>query len=64
MFAALGREANIDYVDMPQSLRPRYQYFTQARVDKLRKAGCTLEFRSLEESIKDYVQYLSGHNYL
>lgn len=56
LFAAVGREPNIDYFDMPETLRDKYQYFTQASMDKLRKAGYTAEFTSLEDGIKDYVQ--------
>jgi len=59
-FAAAGLEPNIDYIDMPEHLRDKYQYYTQANVDKLRKAGYTKPFTELEEGIKDYVQsYLS-----
>ncbi|MCK4463129.1 MAG: ADP-glyceromanno-heptose 6-epimerase [Candidatus Omnitrophica bacterium] len=59
MFAALGKQGKIEYIEMPESLRPRYQYFTQAKMDKLRKAGCDFKFRSFEDSIKDYTEYLS-----
>ncbi len=64
MFAAVGKPAHIDYVEMPVSLREHYQYFTQASVDKLRQAGFKSAFMSLEEAVKDYVRYLSTNSYL
>ncbi len=57
VFAALGREPQIDYIDMPEPLRGQYQYFTQAPMDKLRIAGCPAAFRPLEESVADYVTH-------
>ncbi len=58
VFAAMGRDAAIDYMDMPETLRGKYQYFTQADMEKLKAAGCPVEFRSLEESVADYVRHL------
>jgi ADP-L-glycero-D-manno-heptose 6-epimerase len=55
IFSALGREPRIEYVDMPDYLRPKYQYFTRARIDKLRKAGYLDAITPLAESVKDYV---------
>ena len=55
-FEAMGLEKNIGFADMPESLRPKYQYFTEAKMDKLREAGYTELFYSLEEGTKDYVQ--------
>ena len=55
-FAAVGKPAAISYIDMPQELRPKYQYFTEAKVDRLRAAGYTEPFYSLEDGVKDYVQ--------
>jgi ADP-L-glycero-D-manno-heptose 6-epimerase len=58
--AALGRIAEIEYVDMPHAVRAQYQYFTQARMERLRSAGYTRPFTPLEEGVRDYVQrYLS-----
>lgn len=54
-FRALKMEPNIKYVDMPETLRPRYQYYTQATMDKLREAGYTDAFYSLEDGVEDYV---------
>jgi ADP-L-glycero-D-manno-heptose 6-epimerase len=64
LFAALGQKPRISYIEMPQELRGRYQYFTQAKMERLRKAGFTAPFRSLEESVADYAGYLKGKTYL
>jgi ADP-L-glycero-D-manno-heptose 6-epimerase len=55
MFRALGRAPNIEYIDMPQTLRARYQYFTQSEVEKLRRAGYNAGFTPLEEAVARYV---------
>ncbi|MHB2149403.1 ADP-glyceromanno-heptose 6-epimerase [Calditrichota bacterium LG25] len=55
-FAAMDKKPNIVFFDMPEHLRDRYQYFTEARIEKLRKAGYQKEFDSLERGIEDYVQ--------
>ena len=55
MFKALGKEPQIRFVDMPDILREKYQYFTQAKIDKLRKCGYPDEMFSLEEAVRDYV---------
>ena len=61
MFAALNRKPNIVYVDMPAELRDKYQYFTEARMERLRAAGYATPFTSIEDGVSDYVQrYLSG----
>jgi len=55
----------IEYIDMPESIRNQYQYFTQADMTKLRKAGYNKQTASLEDAIKDYVQnYLIKEEYL
>src|SRR5262245_49229340 len=55
MFGALGREADIEYVDMPAAIRHQYQYFTQAKVENLRRAGYNAGFTPLEEGVNRYV---------
>ena len=55
MFAALGRPPAIEYVDMPVVIRDRYQSFTQANVEKLRRAGYNGGFTPLEEAVSRYV---------
>ncbi len=54
-FAAAGVEPRIDYIDMPEEMRPRYQYYTQANMIKLRDAGFVAPPLSLEEAVKRYV---------
>jgi ADP-L-glycero-D-manno-heptose 6-epimerase len=53
---SMGREPSITYIDMPQDLQGKYQYFTQASMEKLSQAGYKVPFTSLEEGVKDYVQ--------
>jgi ADP-L-glycero-D-manno-heptose 6-epimerase len=61
VFAAMGREVAIDYVDMPGAIREKYQYFTEARVERLRAAGYDRPFTGLEEGVADYVRnYLAA----
>jgi ADP-L-glycero-D-manno-heptose 6-epimerase len=55
VFAALGREPRIEYIDMPESIRDKYQYFTQADVHKLLAAGYDRPITSLEDAVRDYV---------
>jgi len=56
MFAALGRSPNIEYVAMPEAIRDSYQYFTEASIDNLRRAGYNAGFTSLEEGVGRYVR--------
>jgi ADP-L-glycero-D-manno-heptose 6-epimerase len=55
MFAALGRAPNIEYIAMPDTIRDSYQYFTQASVEKLQRAGYNAGFTPLEDAVKRYV---------
>ncbi|MHB8527951.1 MAG: ADP-glyceromanno-heptose 6-epimerase [Caulobacteraceae bacterium] len=60
VFKAAGQAPRIDYIEMPETLRERYQYFTEARTHRLREAGYSAPFAPLEEGIADYVGgYLS-----
>ena len=60
VFQAAGREPEIIFTDMPEELRSRYQYFTQARMQRLRTAGYERGFTTLEDGVADYVgHYLS-----
>lgn len=64
-FAGLNREANIEFIDMPLDIREKYQYFTEANMEKLRHAGYKESFFSLEAGVDDYVRnYLTGGNYI
>jgi ADP-L-glycero-D-manno-heptose 6-epimerase len=60
VFAAMNLPENIDYIDMPEQLRGKYQYFTQAEMAKLAATGCPVRFTSLEDAVKDYVQGYLG----
>jgi ADP-L-glycero-D-manno-heptose 6-epimerase len=55
-FTALGLETKIRFIDMPEDIREKYQYFTEANMKKLKDAGYTQPFYSLEDGIRDYVQ--------
>ena len=55
VFAALGREPRIEYIEMPESIRDKYQYFTQADISKIRAAGYDRPITSLEDGVRDYV---------
>lgn len=65
VFAAMNKKPNIEYIEMPESIRNQYQYYTEADIINLRKAGFGKEITSLEDAIKDYVQnYLRKDKYL
>jgi ADP-L-glycero-D-manno-heptose 6-epimerase len=55
VFAALGQAPRIEFVDMPESIRSRYQYFTQADISRLREAGYHADVTRLEDAVADYV---------
>jgi ADP-L-glycero-D-manno-heptose 6-epimerase len=55
MFKALGSAPNIEYIDMPQTIRDKYQYFTQSDVENLRRAGYNTAFTPLDEAVGRYV---------
>lgn len=56
VMVSMGRDPSITYIDMPQDLHGKYQYFTEASMSKLRAAGYTRPFHTLEDGVKDYVQ--------
>jgi ADP-L-glycero-D-manno-heptose 6-epimerase len=65
VFAAVGKSPDIEYIEMPDSIRNQYQYFTQADITKLRKASYKKQITPLEDAIKDYVQnYLQNNKCL
>jgi len=65
IFRSLNKQNNIEYVDLPEHLRDKYQYFTEASMIKLKKAGCNIPVTSLEDGVADYVKnYLLGKQYL
>ena len=55
-FAAAGKEARVEYVDTPESIRDKYQYFTEARMERVRAAGFERQSTPLEEGVRRYVQ--------
>ena len=55
-FKAMNKEAKIEFIDMPESIRGQYQYFTEADMTKMKKALPEMTFTSLEEGVADYVQ--------
>ena len=64
IFNTLNKVPNIRYIDMPEDIRDKYQYFTEADMRKLKDSGYTEPFYSLEEGVADYVKnFLAGSNY-
>ena len=61
-FIAMEQKVNISYIPTPVDIRDKYQYFTQANMDKLRKAGYQEPFTSLEDGIMDYVSNYLAEN--
>lgn len=63
-FKAMGKEEKISFIDTPEDIRDKYQYFTEANMNKLKSIGYTTPFTSLEKGIDDYVtNYLSKKAY-
>ncbi len=63
VFSAMGRDPQIDYIEVPQTIRGQYQYFTEAKMEKLCATGCSVSFQLLEEAVHDYVvHYLEKNN--
>lgn len=58
VFDNLNTPVNITYIDTPEDIRDKYQYFTEAKMDKIKSIGYDKEFTTLEEGVKDYVAYL------
>ncbi|MCU0635652.1 MAG: ADP-glyceromanno-heptose 6-epimerase [Gemmatimonadaceae bacterium] len=56
LFAALGREPAIDFIDMPEAIRDKYQYYTCAEVARVRAAGYTAPMTPLADAVADYVR--------
>ncbi len=63
-FLSMEKQENIEYIPMPEMIRDKYQYFTQANIQKLINAGYKKPFYSLENGVRDYVRnYLNEHLY-
>ena len=56
IFATMDREPNIRFIDMPEAIRDKYQYHTEADMTRLRAAGYTAPFTSIEDGVREYVQ--------
>ncbi len=56
VFRAVNRPVNIDFIEMPETLKGKYQYFTEAKMEKLRAAIDMQPFFTLEDAVKDYVE--------
>jgi len=56
VFAALDKKPKVEFIEMPEAVRDKYQYFTQADISRLRAAGYKAPVTSLEEAVKDYVR--------
>lgn len=61
-FNGLNLSPVIEYIDMPEDIRDKYQYFTEAKMEKLKEAGYTQEFYSLEKGVDDYVRNYLNKN--
>lgn len=62
-FNAMERDVNIEFIDIPEDIRDKYQYFTEANMSKLKASGYDKEFTSLEDGVADYVKnYLKHRN--
>jgi ADP-L-glycero-D-manno-heptose 6-epimerase len=65
IFKSLNKEVKIEYIDLPEHLQEKYQYFTEANMNKIKKAGFASSTKSLEEGVTDYVKsYLLGKQFL
>jgi ADP-L-glycero-D-manno-heptose 6-epimerase len=56
VYATIGLEPHIEFIDTPKEIRDKYQYFTQANMAKLRAAGCNHKFQSLDYGVDNYVR--------
>lgn len=56
VFSAMGREPKIEFIEMPEELRGKYQYRTEADISKLRRVGYSTPMTTLEDGVRDYVQ--------
>jgi ADP-L-glycero-D-manno-heptose 6-epimerase len=61
-FAGVDLQPQINFIDMPEDIRDKYQYFTEAKMEKLKNAGYPNEFYSLEKGVDDYVRNYLNQN--
>ncbi len=64
IFKAMDLPSNIEYIDIPEDIRGKYQYYTEANMEKLRKIGYNKDFTNVENAVNDYVNnYLNNNKY-
>ena len=64
VFYAINKKEKIEFIDIPEDIRDKYQYFTQAEMQKLNSTGYNTPFHSIEDGIDDYVNnYLKNNSY-
>ena len=62
VFSSLNKPPKIAYIPTPEGIRAKYQYFTEANIDRLRSAGYIGQFTPLEIGVKRYVEYLLSND--
>ncbi|MCB1140821.1 MAG: ADP-glyceromanno-heptose 6-epimerase [Leptospiraceae bacterium] len=63
LFSSMGKSPKIEFTDMPEYLRPKYQYYTCADIKKLKNTGYPMDFHSLQEGIESYVNLLNSESH-
>ena len=64
LFKSMGKPLNIEYINLPEHLKDKYQYFTEARLEKIKTTGYNKTITSLEKGVNDYVNHLRGKIFL
>jgi ADP-L-glycero-D-manno-heptose 6-epimerase len=64
LFKSMGKPLNIEYINLPEHLKDKYQYFTEARLEKIKTTGYNKTITSLEKGVNDYVNHLQGKIFL
>ena len=62
-FHSLGLKPDIEYIEMPEKLKANYQYFTEAKISKLREIGYKKDFYTVNQGIYDYITSFLEKNY-
>ena len=63
LFKSMGEPLNIEYINLPKHLKDKYQYFTEARLEKIKNAGYNKTITLLENGVNEYVDYLQGEKF-
>ncbi len=61
IFDALGKQPKIEYIDMPETIREKYQYYTCADISRIKKAGYSKRMTKLKDAVSDYVKNYLAH---